>query len=524
MAMFKRILALFLLLSASKLVVAQDSLAKYSANVDSVLKLKNFYWSNLEYDSIYADVANRNKIELKNFANQKVQKSDFENQFESLLKYLENNGYPFAEIYFSDIQIADSNISAKLNLKLHDLVFVDSVRVISNNAIHPNYIKSYIQIQNGDIYRENLIMEIDAKINSLPFLKMKYQTQVYFVNKKAEIQIYPERVNANKFDGLIGVQPNGVNNKTSLVGQAQLYLVNTFKRGERMNLDFRAQPNLTRDLKINFNYPYLFNLPFGVEFDFNFRRQDSSFSIYSPEFALSYLFNAQNSIKFIYKIENSNLLSTKRFANITELPSVLDVNKFFYGASINLEKLDYRVNPSKGQKITFQVLLGRRTIQKNSAIEDSLYNAVQLKSNQIQFALAAQKFVKLYKKNIVMFGLRSAIIESDKILFNELYRLGGINDLRGFDEQSIFSSAYVIGTLEYRYLLDKNSFLRIFYDLSRIENSVNNLSLTASGIGAGMQVQTNAGILQLSYALGSVDKNVMSFQNGKIHFGIINYF
>lgn len=524
MAMLKRILPLFLLIIATKLVIAQDSIHKYSTNTDSVLSQINLYWSNLVYESNYLEIASRAKIEFKNLSRQKVKKSDFENQFENLLKYLENNGYPFAEIYFSDVQIIDSSISAKLNLKLHDLVFIDSVRVISNNAIHPNYIKSYIQIQNGDIYKENLIKEIDAKINSLAFLKTKYKTQIFFVNKKAEIQIYPERVNANKFDGLIGVQPNGVNNKTSLVGQAQLYLVNTFKRGERLNLDFRAQPNLTRDLRINFNYPYLFNLPFGAEFDFNFRRQDSSFSIYSPEFAISYLFNAQNSIKLIYKIENSSLLSIKRFANITELPSVLDVNKFFYGASINLEKLDYRLNPSKGQKITFQVLLGRRTIQKNSAIEDSLYNAVQLKSNQVQVSFAAQKYVKLYKKNILMIGLRSAMIESDKVLFNELYRLGGINDLRGFDEQSIFSSAYVIGTLEYRYLLDKNSFLRMFYDLSRIENRLNNISLTASGIGAGMQVQTNAGILQLSYALGRVDNNVMSFQNGKIHFGIINYF
>lgn len=524
MAMFKRILALFLFLMAFRPVFAQDSLAKYSAHADSLLKLTNYYWGVLTYDSTYIDLSTRTKIELKNFRNQKIKKSDFENQFETILNYLENNGYPFAEIYFSEIQILDSNINARLNLSLHDLVFVDSVRVISNNAIHPNFVKSYIQIQNGDIYRENLIKEIDKKLNVLPFLRTKYQTQVFFVNKKAEVQIYTERLNANKFDGLIGVQPNGLNNKTSIVGQAQLYLVNTFKRAEKLSLDFRAQPNLTRDLKINFNYPYLFNLPFGVEVDFNFRRQDSSFSIYSPEFALSYLFNAQNSIKLIYKIENSSLLSTKRFTNVTELPNILDVNKYFYGFSLNLENLDYRVNPSKGQKFSVQVLFGRRTIQKNSGIEDSLYRAVRLKSNQVQFSFSAQKYIKIYKKNIAMFGLRSAIVESENMLYNELYRLGGINDLRGFDEQSIFSSAYIIGTLEYRYLLDKNSFLRVFYDLSRIENSVTNNFNTAMGIGAGMQVQTNAGILQLSYALGRIDNNILSFQNGKIHFGIINYF
>ena len=123
-----------------------------------------------------------------------------------------------------------------------------------------------------------------------------------------------------------------------------------------------------------------------------------------------------------------------------------------------------------------------------------------------------------------MFGMKASLLETEAILFNELYRIGGINDIRGFDEQSLFSSAYVIGTLEYRYHLDKNSFLRMFYDWAYLENKLTNIGVNASGIGAGMQVQTNAGMLQLSYALGKIDNNLFSFQNGKIHFGIINYF
>lgn len=521
--MLKRILALFLVLGTITFASAQDTLINYSAINDSILN-QNYTWQNLEFDSNYIEIANRNKIKLNDFKNQKVNRLEFEKQFESILKYLENNGYPFAEIYFNNIVFDQNKVSAKLNLNFNDLIIVDSVRVISNNAINPYFIRSYVQVKPGDIYRENYINEINNKVNALGFLKTKYQTQVYFVNKKAEVVIYPEKLNVNRFDGLIGIQPNASTNKTSLVGQAQLYLVNTLKRGERFNFDFRAQPNLTRDLKINFSYPYIFNLPFGVDFDFNFRRQDSSFSVYSPEFGISYLFKGQNSIRFIYKIENSNLLSTQRFRNSTELPDVLDVNKFYYGLNVNLEKLDYRINPKSGQKIIFKALLGQRTIEKNNVFDDSLYNKIALKTNQIQLSLSAQKFINVYKRNVLMLGLNTAIIESDAILFNELYRIGGINDIRGFDEQSLFSSAFIIGTLEYRYQLDKNSFLRMFYDWSYLENKLTNIGLNASGIGAGMQVQTNAGMLQLSYALGKTGSNVFSFQNGKIHFGIINYF
>lgn len=521
--MLKRILALFLFLATIQAVSAQDTLSNYSAINDSILNQK-YIWQNLEFDSNYLEIANRNKIKLIDFSNQKVSRQEFEKQFEIILKYLENNGYPFAEIYFSNIIFNENKVSAKLNLTINDLIIIDSVRVISNNSINSYFVTSYVQVKPGDIYRENFIRDINSKINALGFLKTKYQTQVYFINKKAEVVIYPEKLNVNRFDGLIGIQPNSVTNKTSLVGQAQLYLVNTLKRGERFNFDFRAQPNLTRDLKIDFNYPYIFNLPFGVDFDFNFRRQDSSFSVYSPQFGISYLFKGQNSIKFIYKIENSNLLSTQRYRNATELPDVLDVNKFYYGINLNLEKLDYRINPKSGQRVIFQTLFGQRTIEKNSVFNDSLYNKVNLKSNQIQLSLWAQKFINVYKNNVLMIGLKTAIIESEDILFNELYRIGGINDLRGFDEQSLFSSAYVIGTFEYRYHLDKNSFLRMFYDWSYLENKLTNIGVNASGIGAGMQVQTNAGMLQLSYAIGKIDNNLFSFQNGKIHFGIINYF
>jgi hypothetical protein len=522
--MLKRLVAIFLVLTMFQAVLAQDTLSNYSAVNDSVLSYDNHFWQKLDYDSNYIDIANRNKIKILNLNNQKVNKSEFENQFEIILKYLENNGYPFAEIYFSNISINDNKVSAKLNLNYNDLIIVDSVRVISNNTINPYFITSYVQVKPGDIYKENYIKEINNKINALGFLKTKYQTQVYFVNKKAEVVIYPEKLNANRFDGLIGIQPNSVNNKTSLVGQANLYLVNTLKRAERFNFEFRAQPNLTRDLKINFTYPYVFNLPFGVDFDFNFRRQDSSFSVYNPEFGISYLFNGQNSIKFIYKIENSNLLSTQRFKNATELPNVLDVNKYYYGLNVNIDKLDYRINPKSGQRLVFQVLFGQRTIEKNSVFNDSLYNSINLRSNQIQLSISAQKFINLYRRNVLMLGLKTSVLESESILFNELYRIGGINDIRGFDEQSLFSSAFVIGTLEYRYQLDKNSFLRMFYDWSYLENKLTNIGINASGIGVGMQVQTNAGILQLSYALGKIDNNLFSFQNGKIHFGIINYF
>jgi len=98
--------------------------------------------------------------------------------------------------------------------------------------------------------------------------------------------------------------------------------------------------------------------------------------------------------------------------------------------------------------------------------------------------------------------------------------------LRGFDEESIFSSAYGVGTAEYRYLLGQNSFLAAFVDYGISTNSsletheINNFL----GAGVGMSFETKAGIFNISYAAGKRDEQKFNLRQSKIHLGYVNYF
>jgi hemolysin activation/secretion protein len=109
-----------------------------------------------------------------------------------------------------------------------------------------------------------------------------------------------------------------------------------------------------------------------------------------------------------------------------------------------------------------------------------------------------------------------------------LYRVGGLKTLRGFDEESILASSYYIFTLEYRYLLEENSYLYFFGDGAYTENL--SISYTGDrydtpyGFGAGISFETKAGIFSINYALGSQYGNPIDVRAGKVHFGIVNYF
>ena len=129
-------------------------------------------------------------------------------------------------------------------------------------------------------------------------------------------------------------------------------------------------------------------------------------------------------------------------------------------------------------------------------------------------------------RNVINLGTNAAYIYNPNLFTNELYRIGGLKTLRGFDEESIYASIYTIGKIEYRYLLEQNSFLFTFINTAWYENSSNNLHLsdTPFGFGTGINFETKIGIMSVSYALGKQFNNPILFKNGKIHFGIVNYF
>jgi hemolysin activation/secretion protein len=112
------------------------------------------------------------------------------------------------------------------------------------------------------------------------------------------------------------------------------------------------------------------------------------------------------------------------------------------------------------------------------------------------------------------------------LVLNEVFRIGGLNTLRGFNEESLFASSFVIGTLEWRYVFEKNAAAFLFFDAAYYERNINSgyFKDFPYGFGAGVNFETKAGIFNLAYALGSEQNNPIEIRNAKIHFGFVNFF
>jgi hemolysin activation/secretion protein len=218
------------------------------------------------------------------------------------------------------------------------------------------------------------------------------------------------------------------------------------------------------------------------------------------------------------------------------LPSINSISNNRYGLEGYYNQLDYIFNPQKGWILDGQLLVGSRTLLKDNIIsqvkfenQKTLYDSINLRTTQLFYKIKYDHFFKLGNSSTFKLGIYLTQIVSDNLYFNELLREGGINSLKGFNEQSIFASNFNMLDIEYRYLISKDSYFKVFwngayYENKQVELGSNTISDIPWGFGVGGQIETGAGILSIVYALGKEKNNPFDLRTGKIHFGISNFF
>jgi hemolysin activation/secretion protein len=149
-----------------------------------------------------------------------------------------------------------------------------------------------------------------------------------------------------------------------------------------------------------------------------------------------------------------------------------------------------------------------------------------LKTYQFRVRAKAARYFPLSRASTLKTAINGGWFQSPSIFRNELFQIGGYKLLRGFDEESIFSSAFGVATAEYRYLIGQNSFLSAFVDYGVSQNNSlsTKISNTFLGAGLGMAFETKAGIFNITYAAGKRDDQKFNLRQSKIHLGYVNYF
>lgn len=524
--------------SLNRFLVAAYDFGYPEANVDSMYRSgdtlfaefyagKQYRWIRLVNANIDEGWLNEAGFRDRFYENKPVSPEKLRSMNSKILTWCENNGYPFASIRYANFLFEDEKVSASVVLNTERMITIDSVIVMGDPKLSTVYISNYIGVKTGDLYNESVIRKIPGRIRELPMVTETRAFNIAFTENTARVILYLQDKKASQIDGVVGVLPD-INNtgKVQLTGDLRLRLLSSFGRGELFDLNWKQPRSKTQDLKVNLNYPFILNTPFGLDLKLAIYKFDTSYVETTLGAGVQFLLRQGSFLKLFVEDKNSSLLSTKQYENVTVLPPFADIRKTLYGAGVKFINVDYRLNPAKGYIIDMTAGAGNRIIRKNGKVNPEVYDSLDLKSLQYSAEIAADAYFRVLPKIIFNPGIRAGGLGGNNAFDNELYRLGGLNNLRGFDEESITASLYGIGKLELRYVLDQNSFLQLFFNGAWYERNSNAgyLNDFPFGFGAGITFDTRLGIFSFNYALGKEFSDPVRFRAAKIHFGLVNYF
>jgi len=429
----------------------------------------------------------------------------------SIQKALENNGYPFSKVQLTEVKIENETLTAKIIIDKKPQYTWKDIHLKGDSSIAKAFICNLIGIKEADLFNQQKVRQISKKIKQISFLKEIKKSEILFTKEGVELFLYISSNPISSINGVIGIQPDNVNDKMNFTGDISLKLVNVIKKGEQLELNWKSIQDQTQSLQTKLNYPFLFNSNFGVDGQFNLFKKDSSFLELKSSLGLLYFLDGGNYLKLFYQNISSNILSQNSSTSLMK-----DVKTNSYGLSIFRRQFDYIPNPRSGFTISSSFSIGSRRES------DSTLSSI---STTLRGDFNLEWAYTIYGRNVLYLSNKTDIYQAPAIYQNELDRFGGQTSQRGFNEQELFATAKTTINIEYRFLLDQNSRLFVFYDQTWYENNSGNYyNDNPFGFGAGFSFGTNIGIFSLSYALGKQFENPVLMRDGKIHFGYVSYF
>lgn len=460
-----------------------------------------------------------------------------------MLKMAENRGYPFARIQLDSVEIsAKGQLSAQIHFDLHTLFTMDSIQIWGDTVVSRNFLYNHLGFRPGDPYSEELVAGIDRKLDQLDFLRRTDPTRVYFVYNKVLVVVRLAERKSSRFDGIIGFAPNSSNSNESLLltGELNLDVKNIFQNGSSAALFWRSFLQNSQELRLKAATPFILKTPLGIEAALDFTRFDTLFTDLEARFGFTYRLSSGGSIGFMVQNRSTGLIGidTLRIRNTRSLPAGNPSQTTMYGIQVRQSRINNLITPSKGYRISGDVSVGNKQILRDLRIEAmqfanaggelySLYDSLESKVMQWSIGYHNEFYVPLRKQTVLALQVQGRHWFSERIFLNELYRFGGYNTLRGFDEVAFLANSYVIPSAELRYIFAENAWAGLFFNMAWYRREVFGSPASSDrplGFGVNARIPAGNGLFNIAYALGTEQGNPLQFRTAKVHFGLVNFF
>jgi outer membrane protein assembly factor BamA len=256
-------------------------------------------------------------------------------------------------------------------------------------------------------------------------------------------------------------------------------------------------------------------------------KQDTSFLLRTFEPVVGYRISRELRAQFRYTNERAALLNPTAYSNVVwPPPPVLNSRTNILGLGLEWERLDFRLNPRKGIYLRTDVGYGTKRISPVQGLDSLDFSRLPLLQPRTELELEAFGYIPTFRKQVLVLGNRSYILQLRIYQDSDQRFIGGGRVLRGFNENEFLASRYSIFTAEYRLQIGQLSYIGTFADAGLLEyrQLAERTRTLPFGLGLVLAVETPAGVMQVSYAIGGTADRSLQPARGRIHIGLVNNF
>jgi outer membrane protein assembly factor BamA len=487
---------------------------------------EKYHWVGLVPGNLRQDILVKSGFDDRVFAGKPVAYPLLLKMFEKILATAENHGYPFAAVRLDSLKQEGNGLFAAIDYEEGPFISFDTIKITGDSKTDPAFLARLLHMTPGASYSQKKIDQSISRLQNLPYLRLTEEPTLSFQNSEATLYLPIQDRRINTIDGIIGFLPNEMEeNKLLVTGQFDLALYNVGGKGRNYAASWQRLSQYSQNLDLMAEEPMVFGSHLDLKGRFHFLKQDTSFLNRDFRVDVGYRINPHVYMSFFSRWQAGGLLGVSQYANAQELPEVADFRFNNYGAHLDWNRLDDVFFPRRGIFGSFEFGLGNKRLLENTGLPEHLYRDMELQT--LQYYITAQLEKHFYfRPNLgVMASIAGGEIQSGNLLLNDLYRIGGLRSIRGFNENFFFANRYVYMNLEPRFYFDSYSYFMIFADIGRLENQFRpNQVDWPRAIGSGINLDTGGGMFRFIFALGHSSLQPFAFNYSKIHFGYTGRF
>lgn len=417
------------------------------------------------------------------------------------LKKLEVKGFSLAKVKLEAIKNQNGIVTANLNIDFGAKRNVNDIVINGYDKFPEGHKQNIKRLYRNKVFNQQNLEKVNRDFDQFRFVKQTKYPEILFTKDSTRIYVYLEKAKANTFDGFIGFN-NDETKKVVFNGYLDLSLQNILNSGEKIALYWKSDGQDQKTFNLGVELPYIFKSPVGVKAQLNILKQDSTFQTTQTNIDLGYFFNYNSRVYLGYQSAESSDIQNVNLATLNDYK-----NTFI---TANYEFLEYKNDDFLfPEKTNFNIKFGAGNRDAKLQKEAQYFGSLNLKYN-----------FYLNSKNIINIKSQNFYLQSDSYIINELHRFGGINSIRGFNENSLQANAFSSILTEYRYVLSPSIYAHTIIDYGYYQDKTSNLENNLLGLGFGFGLLTKNGLFNIVYANGSTKDQTIKLSNSIIHISL----